>query len=114
GYSVYVEGSFSKAGVTKSFRWGFATNTAYDDCSAELSGKVADGVVVPEGGVDAVELTIHGDHFFYDDLQSPDAALRADHLADADADGDGEITLEELAQVELAAIPAEKGPFGVG
>src|SRR5690606_22438376 len=73
GYSIYVEGTVTKDATTKSFAWGFTTNTVYDRCEAEVSGKRTEGVVVTNGGNDVVELTIHGDHFFYDDLQSPDA-----------------------------------------
>lgn len=115
GYSVYVEGAFTKDTTTKSFTWGFRTNTLYDRCEGEVSGKKTEGVVVTNGGNDAVELTIHGDHLFYDDLQSPDAKLRVDALANADADADGKVTLEELAAVQLAdsqKIPT--GTYGTG
>lgn len=115
GYSVYVEGTLAKDATTKSFTWGFGTNTLYDRCEGEVSGKMTEGVVVTNGGNDSVELTIHGDHLFYDDLQSPDAKLRVDALANADADADGKITLEELAAVQLAdpqKIPP--GTYGTG
>ena len=115
GYSVYVAGSFLKDGATKTFAWGFSTNTLYDRCKAEISGKETDGVVVTNGGNDAVELTIHGDHLFYDDLQSPDAKIRVDNIANADADGDGEVTLEELSAVELAdRTKITAGTYGTG
>jgi len=115
GYSIYVEGTLTKDAATKSFAWGFSTNTLYDRCEGEVSGKQTEGVVVTNGGTDAVELTIHGDHFFYDDLQSPDAKVRVDAIANADADGDGKVTLDELAAVQLAdpqKIPA--GLYGTG
>lgn len=115
GYSVYVEGTVSKDSTTKSFAWGFSTNTLYDRCEGEVSGKKTEGVVVTNGGNDSVELTIHGDHFFYDDLQSPDAKVRVDAIANADADSDGKITLDELGAVQLAdsqKIPA--GLYGTG
>ncbi|MCW5835444.1 MAG: hypothetical protein KIS78_23785 [Labilithrix sp.] len=115
GYSVYVEGSVIKDATTKSFAWGFSTNTLYDRCKAEVSGKETDGVVVTNGGNDAVELTIHGDHFFYDDLQAADAKVRVDNIANADADADGEVTLEELAAVELAdTTKITAGTYGTG
>lgn len=115
GYSVYVEGTLTKGSTTKSFAWGFATNTLYDRCEGEVSGKKTDGVVVTNGGTDAVELTIHGDHLFYDDLQSPEAKLRVDPIANADADGDGKITLEELSAVDLAdPQKITTGTYGTG
>lgn len=114
GYSVYVEATATKAGATKTLAWGFATKTLYDKCRGELAGKETDGVVVTNGGTDNVQLTIHGDHLYYDDLQSKDAKLRFDNIALADANDDGKVTLEELAAVKLAAIPAEKGTYGTG
>lgn len=114
GYSVYVSGSMTKAAVTKTFEWGFETATVYDRCEGELSGKLTEGVVVTNGGTDAVEITIHGDHLFYDDLQSPEAKPRGDAIAAADANADGKVTLEELAAVELAALPPGAGTYGTG
>ncbi|MBX3209420.1 MAG: hypothetical protein KF764_30585 [Labilithrix sp.] len=115
GYSIYVEGSTIKDATTKTFAWGFTTSTLYDRCKGEISGKETEGVVVTNGGNDAVELTIHGDHFFYDDLQSPDAKVRVDNIANADADGDGKVTLEELAAVDLAdKTKITAGTYGTG
>lgn len=119
GWSLWVAGTASKAGVTKSFSWGFATNTKLVDCEGDLNGKTELGTVVTTGGTDAIELTNHGDHLFYDDLQDPAAKTRFQHLADADvgangAPGDGVITQAELAAVKLVDIPAEKGKFGIG
>lgn len=115
GYSLYVEGSVVRGPTTKSFAWGFTTNTLYDRCKGEVSGKETDGVVVTNGGDDAVEITIHGDHLFYDDLQAPEAKVRVDNIANADADADGKITLEELAAVDLAdTTKITAGTYGTG
>jgi hypothetical protein len=114
GYALYVEGTATKGAESKRFAWGFRTTTLFDRCEGPISGKTTPGVVVRNGGTDAVEITIHGDHLFYDDLQDPAAKVRFDNIASADANADGEVTLEELAAVKLAAIPAEKGPYGTG
>lgn len=115
GYSVYVEGTASKGPVSKSFAWGFKTNTLYESCKGEVGGKETDGVVVTNGGNDAVELTIHGDHLFYDDLQSAEAKVRLDNIVRADSNDDGIVTLEELGAVELAdATKITAGPYGTG
>lgn len=116
GYSVYVEGTATKGTVTKHFAWGFPTNTVYEHCE---NPDLGEGVTVPDGGEEKVELTLHGDHLFFDDLQSPRAKLRFQALADADKLGivgaDGEITLEELAAVDLTELPADQyGTGGVG
>lgn len=108
-YSLYVEATVTKAAVTKSLKWGFSTNTLYENCEAADTGK---GVVVPNGATETVQLTIHGDHPFYDDLQSPEAAVRFDAIAGADANNDGEVTLAELEGVALTTLPVNL--YGTG
>lgn len=109
GLSVYVEGVGAAGGVTKHFAWGFTTYTRYEDCTNPDFGE---GVTVPTGGQEVVQLTQHGDHFWYDDLQSPEASLRFQAIADADADGDGDVTLAELDAVPLTFLPL--GQYGTG
>jgi hypothetical protein len=112
GLSVYVEGHMTKGESSKRFAWGFTTNTLYDRCASEVAGKETAGVVVKNGGREEVELTIHGDHFFYDDLASAKAKVRGDNIAGADADQDGIVTLEELSKVKLVNL--ENGAYGTG
>ena len=115
GYSLYVEGKASKGTEAIAFAWGFRTSTLYDDCGGEIAGKVTEGVVVTNGGTDTVQLTIHGDHLFYDDLQAKEAKLRFDTIARADTSPkDGVVTLDELAAVKLATILKASGPYGTG
>lgn len=109
GYSLYVEGNVSKGAVSKTFAWGFKTDTRYSECSNDDLGE---GVTVPTGGTVDVQLTIHGDHLWYDDLQSPDAKLRGEAIVAADADADGTVTLAELAAVPLTTLPV--GQYGTG
>jgi hypothetical protein len=112
GFSVYVAGSATKGSATKTFGWGFINSTRYDDCVAEVGDKETPGVAVSNGGSEPVQLTIHGDHFFYDDLASPDALVRFNGMAAADADNDGEVTLEELGRVKL--VDVAEGTYGTG
>lgn len=112
GASVYVIGSATKGAETKTFEWAFPVGTVYEDCRGERDGKETLGALVTNGGTEQIELTIHGDHLFYDDLQSPNAVLRFDPIAAADANADGEVTLEELSAVKLFEIPA--GTYGTG
>lgn len=114
GYAVYVEGSAEKGAVKKTFRWGFTAPTVYAQCTGDKDGREIKGVLVTNGGTDDVELTIHGDHFFYDDLQSPDAALRFDAIASTDLDNDGEVTIAELGQKKLIDIDPSSGGYGTG
>ncbi|HEU4534996.1 MAG TPA: hypothetical protein VFS00_12805 [Polyangiaceae bacterium] len=110
--SVYVAGSAAKGGVTKTFKWLFTKPTAFERCEGEKDTRFVVGAVVTSGATDEIQLTIHGDHLFYDDLQSPDALLRFDPLAAADANGDNEVTLDELRAVKLADLTV--GTYGTG
>ncbi len=109
GYSVWVEGTVSKGLVSKSFAWGFKLNTQYTECKSDDHGE---GVTVTTGATAVVELTMHGDHFWYDDLQSPDAKLRAEAIVAADANLDGIVTQAELNAVSLTTLPV--GQYGTG
>ena len=93
GWSIYLEGTASKGEDEVAFQWGFETTTSYEDCESTA-------VVEPnETGV--VELTIHADHLFYDSLVLPDPGVAFDIIASAD-DGDGNVTAEELAAVDIS------------
>lgn len=105
GYSVYVEGEGSRMGAAVRFRWGFTSNVRYESCTAPDRSA---GLAIPSGGNVDAQITIHGDHFFYDDLQSDTARLRFDAIAAADADHDGAVTLEELARVDLTTLPSSQ------
>lgn len=109
GLSSHVEGTATNGAESYAFSWSFATDTRFERCQ-EADGQL--GVVVPTGGSANVEITVHGDHFVYDDLQAEDAVLRFRALADADGDADGDITLEELAAVTLDRLPADQ--YGTG
>jgi hypothetical protein len=108
-YTLYAEGEARRMGTTLRFRWGFGGTVNYTQCQ---SSETEVGLAVPSGGTVRAQLTFHGDHLFYDDLQSPKARLRFDLIAGADADRDGEVTLDELARVDLTRAPM--GQYGVG
>lgn len=94
GYAIWIEGSATKDGVTKTFAWGFDTDTTYRACET-----------MPAEAGDAVRsaLTIHGDHFFFDDLAGGEPNVAFELIASADADDDGVVTPEELAAVDITA-----------
>jgi hypothetical protein len=104
-YHAYVEGTLTDPnGASKTFKWGFSVPTLLDECEGERDGKLTQGVVVTDGGDDPVELTVHGDHLFYDDLQSASAVVRGEAMFMADANMDGAIELAELAATPLPAV----------
>lgn len=102
GYSVLIEGSATKDDETMTFSWGFETDTVYDPCNS-IGHLTAD-----EKGT--VQITIHGDHLFYDDAVSEEPSLRFEDIALADEDDDGEVTLDELAAYETTPLDH----YGVG
>ena len=104
--SLIAIGTGTKAGVTKSFEWSFTSNTLYDACERAGGGK---GITLVPGKEVMVQLTVHGDHFFYDQL-SGEAKLRFDPIANADANNDNKVTLDELATVQLTSLP--QGQYG--
>ncbi len=115
GYSFYVDATATKGDVSKHFAWGFAIGTRYQECHSEQDGKDEAGVVVTNNAEVELQLTTHGDHLYYDRLQSsPDpsivTSLRFDTLAAADADDDGEVTLEELDAAALNVKSCSEKP----
>lgn len=96
GYSVYVAGTATKGEIIKTFAWGFATRTRYEACMSRAE--------VHPGGPSSLEITVHGDHLFYDDLFSETPAVRFDLIAQADTDDDGEVTQAELAAVDIRPL----------
>lgn len=89
GASVLVQGTLTCNDTPRSFDWAFATTTSYACDPVSL--------VIPVGATASTQLTIHGDHLFYDSLWAEDAVLRGLPLWEADADGNGAISQTELA-----------------
>jgi hypothetical protein len=96
GYSIYVAGSATDGVAEVSFAWGFDTDTTYDPCHST-------GALEPDSST-AVQITIHGDHLFYDSAVSEDPQLRFGDIAEADADSDGEVTREELEAIDILPL----------
>jgi hypothetical protein len=116
GYSLYVEGFVEKADgescppggtcvpATKvSFAWGLQAGTSFDDCATE-DGLV--GFAIPASGTVQVKPTIHGDHWFFSNITAGAEITKryAQYIADSDLDGNREVTLDELRQVDAAAV----------
>jgi hypothetical protein len=113
GISVYVEGQATRGNVTLRFAWAFRRRVAYQDCFTTLDGERVSGLELASGEEQQVPIQISGDALFQDDPDPEVARLRFDAFAAADLvsnNADGEVTLEELRQVELAALP-ERGRY---
>ncbi|MDJ0762095.1 MAG: hypothetical protein QNJ97_03825 [Myxococcota bacterium] len=97
GFSVYASGSATNGDITKTFAWGFDAEKHYDPCHSEA--------VLTDGGQATVQITIHGDHLFYDCAVSSEPDLRFSDIALADANNNGEVTPEELAAYPITPLP---------
>ena len=118
GYSLIVRGRIDKptgqscnpkdATVcvptkTIAFEFALAAGTSFDDC-APSEGDA--GFSVPAGGSVQVKPTIHGDHWFFNNV-TQGAELterRAQWLADCDLDNDGRVDLAELAKTKASDV----------
>lgn len=133
GYSLYVAGSMENAlgqscppgdpdpakcvaAPKITFRWGLPAATSFADC-ATVDGIA--GFAVPASGTAAVEITLHGDHWFFNNITAGAEIVKryAQFVADCDLDHDGETTLDELKQVKASDVfPSPKynlsGAFG--
>lgn len=107
GYNYFYEGFARRDDVVYRFRFGLANPTRNSDCTNGIDG--TQGVVVPNGTIATAEISVHLDHMFWDTLGSEDFAMRFDAIAAADlpevgGNGDGEITLDELAEQRLSDL----------
>lgn len=92
GYSVYAEITAIDGVNTKELFLAFDTATTYAGCFTTIDFDVQNA--------GRVELTIHGDHFFYDRL-GDDPAVQFGEIAAADADADGQVSADELLAVSI-------------
>lgn len=95
GYALLIEGTATKGGEAIDFAWGFTGSTRYEPC--ETSAKV-------DGGTGTTQITVHADHLFFDSLVSETPDIRFQIIADADSNGDDEVTLAELAAVDIRSL----------
>jgi hypothetical protein len=104
GPSVSVAGTVACETGSVTFAWDFDTDTTY--------GCTLAGLTLPAGGAGTTQLTIHGDHLFYDGLENEDAEVRGELFVASDADDDGAVTLDELSAVPLAPTGYQVGQYG--
>lgn len=110
--SVLVEGTMTKAGVTKRFLWGLSPRTQYTSCIGRVDGAFIPGLVVPANGSDTGDIRMDGTVLFFDNLAALGHVLRGDPIAAADTNNDGQILLTELAAVPLDRARESKGLYG--
>lgn len=105
GVSVYVEGTAVRGGETKHFAWPFRKRIGYADCGFvnDDTGAFSSGLSLASNEKTSINLEVHAEGLFQNGSGTP-APFQP--YADADANGDGEITFDELWTVPLAAVVA--------
>ncbi len=106
--SVHVRGQATRDTMTKRFEWSFGVSYLLRGCVGAGDVGFASDVVLTSGAELQLPVVVHGEVLFRE-RRSEDSPLRFDALADADADGDHMITLEELAGAADPAIEADAG-----
>lgn len=91
GIALHVVGSAERDQERYSFEWSFRHSLGYTDCGT---------VEFESGASDEVEIQVRGQVLFQGGL-ADDAPLQFDAYASADADADGNVTIEELHRVSL-------------
>jgi hypothetical protein len=111
GFSLYVEGSLTKKDGRSclpeqpddcvdapeiTFRWGIPAGASYTAC--KKTGATS--------GIITVDLAIPAVHWLLNSFETDPASLplRAQWIADADLDRNGETTLDELTQIEASLL----------
>lgn len=106
--TVYARGVAKRGGETKRFEWRFSGFFFLNDCTSGPNATPTNAVHLSGGDDEHLELTFHGEELFRASTED-NAALRFDLLADADANSDGNITLEELGSVPAPAAETDAG-----
>ncbi len=120
GISLFVSGTARKGEATLTFAWPFRGRARYRECQNSVDGVVERGLSLPQNGDVAVNVTLHAEALFVESVTDPNAALRFDDIARADALGnnDGEVTLDELSKIPLSDLQQDmmytEGDAGVG
>jgi hypothetical protein len=111
GVALAVRATATRGAVTKRFTWLFRSRVRYGGCS--LTPDSGPAVDLRAEVDQVVDIRIEAEAVLRDDVDASTAALRFEPFAAADADGDGDVTLEELGQVPLAAV-RDAGAFEAG
>ena len=116
GVSLFVEGHAQKDGQAKTFAWPFRQRARYRECKQVVDGVEVRGLKLGQDEEVTVDIVLHPEALFADNLDDATAQFRFDALAEADTtlgNHDGAITLDELGGVPFALLQ-QTGTYGVG
>jgi hypothetical protein len=117
GLSAYVEGRAEKNDVVKHFAWAIRQDFDFASCRVDQDGTIEAGFVLHSGDAKTADITIRGEALFQDNVADEEAKLRFEPFARADdefGDGDGNVTLDELAKLPLGTFISELGGLDAG
>jgi hypothetical protein len=117
GTSIFVQGHADRAGATKTFSWAFRQQLRFRDCRQSADPSSMHGVLLAENGAATLNLMVRGEALFQDNTDLSLAKLRFDPIAAADTvsgNGDGDVSLDELAAVPLAILASTGGYLASG
>ncbi|MEI8254240.1 MAG: hypothetical protein WCJ30_01060, partial [Deltaproteobacteria bacterium] len=117
GASTWITAVATRGAERVRIDWRFTEAYEYHDCEGPPD-RPGLGAVVSPGARTTLNLTIHGDHWFWQSLGVDGSPVRFDPIAHADTslppyrgNGDGETSRDELAAVLLADVPVADGEF---
>jgi len=110
GIAYSLAGRATRADVTKRFQLLFRPRIRYQSCVLTPDG--GDPVDLPSASALVYDIRIEAEALLREDLDAA-AALRFDPFANADKNGDGKITLDELRDVPIATV-RDGGAFEAG
>jgi hypothetical protein len=113
GLSQWISGTATMGATTIDFDFQITGGVTNTSCGPEEGDK---GFAVADGGTTQAELTIHGDHFWFNAFPAGFEGMivrRAAWLTRADADADGSVTQAEL-DAGTAAVLFPQPDYSLG
>jgi hypothetical protein len=108
GITTVVVGTAKKGTESKSFSWAFRQDHYYDNCSIDADAGTASSLNLHGQDLVTIDLMVRGETFFKTYFRvSPTTPTEFDVFATADTsygNNDGQVTLDELAQVPLSDL----------
>jgi hypothetical protein len=111
GVASEITVTASRGAVTKHLRLSTRSTIRYKDCHL-LPDSGVPALDLASGAILTYDLRVEGEAILRDDVDQA-ASLRFDPFANADTDGDGIVTLEELRGVPIANV-RDGGAFEAG
>lgn len=111
GVGIDLAATATRNGTTKRFHLMFRPRVRYGNC--KLVPDAGPAVDLASGVDEVFDIRIEAEAVLRDDVDAATASLRFEPFAAADADGDGNVTLDELRKVPISHL-RDGGAFEAG